>query len=116
MQTEPSRSTANFYQVLSKCTNNISAPVTPAQGMEEAVLLHTPVDTFAFLYFARRKKKKQNTDMGGSNILELLLGRQQHCCTGEKTASYPKAGRGWVQTSPCCHMDPAMSNFFALPS
>ena len=54
MQTEPSGSTANFYQVLSKCANKVNASVSPAQGMKQAVLLHTLVDTFSLLYFARR--------------------------------------------------------------
>ena len=63
MQTEPSGSTADFYQVVSKCANKVNASVSPAKGMKQAVLLHTLVDTFALLHFATRLKKT-HCDLG----------------------------------------------------
>lgn len=109
VQTEPSGSTANFYQVLSKCANKANASVSPAKGMKQAVLLHT----LALLYFATGLKK--NTVIWGLRHPGIVPGKTA-LLHGRKTASYLEARRRWVQTSPGCLKDPAVSNFFTLPS
>lgn len=62
MQTEPSGSTANFYQVLSKCANKANASVSPAKGMKQAVVTHTGGHTHSPVFC--HKIKKKTTDLG----------------------------------------------------